>query len=62
VFKITQATKTKVGQIKDGVVLTLGTLDEKPCQDDEARKNETQYDVIQREYDYSVGPVLKQVK
>jgi hypothetical protein len=35
--KTIQATKEKVGQIKDHATSTLGTSDEKPYKDDEAR-------------------------
>jgi hypothetical protein len=43
--------KEKVGQVKDYVASTLGTSNEKPHKDDEARKNEAQYDAAQEEYD-----------
>jgi hypothetical protein len=46
VSKIVEATKKKFGQVKDRVASTLGTLNEKPHKEDEARKNEVQYDVI----------------
>jgi hypothetical protein len=46
VSKIAKATKKKVGQVKDHVASTLGTSNEKPHKEDEARKNEAQYDVI----------------
>jgi len=49
VSKITEATKEKVSQIKDHDASTLGALDEKPHKDDEARKDEAQYDVAQEE-------------
>jgi hypothetical protein len=50
VFKTTQATKEKVGQIKDRATLSLGALNEKPHKDDEARKYEAQ-----EEYDLMLG-------
>jgi len=40
----------------------LGASDEKPHKDDEARKNEAQYDVAQEEYDFIVGSILEQLK
>jgi hypothetical protein len=49
VSKTTQATKEKVSEIKDHDASTLGALNEKPHKDDEARKDETQYDVAQEE-------------
>ncbi len=49
-----QATKEKTSQIKDHAASTLGALDEKPHKDDEAGKNEAQYDVVQDEYDFLV--------
>jgi hypothetical protein len=49
VFKTTQATKEKLSQIKDNDASTLVALNEKPHKDDEARKDEAQYDVAQEE-------------
>ncbi len=60
--KTIQSTKKNVGQIKDHVASTLGASKEKPHKDDEARKNEAQYDVIQKEYDYGAGSILEQLK
>jgi hypothetical protein len=40
----------------------LGALDEKPHKDDEARKDEAQYDATQEEYDSNVGSILEQLK
>jgi hypothetical protein len=40
----------------------LGALDEKPHQDDEVAKDEAQYDVAQKEYDFGVGSILEQLK
>jgi hypothetical protein len=37
VFETTQATKEKVGQVKNRASSTLGASDEKPHKDDEAR-------------------------
>ncbi len=52
--------KEKVGQVKDRVASTLGASNEKPHKDDEARKDEVQYDVAQ--YDSNVGSILEQLK
>jgi len=46
VFEIAQVTQKKVGQVKDHVVSTSRTSNEKPHKDDEVGKNEAQYDVI----------------
>jgi hypothetical protein len=62
VFEIVQATKEKVGQIKDCVALTLGASNEKAQKDDEVGKDEAQYDVVQEKYDSSVGSILEQLK
>jgi hypothetical protein len=40
----------------------LGTSDEKPHKDDETGKDEAQYDVVQEEYDSSVGSILELLK
>jgi len=40
----------------------LGTSNENPHKDDEARKNEAQYDASQEEYDFGAGSILEQLK
>jgi hypothetical protein len=40
----------------------LGALDEKPHKDDEAGKDEAQYDVAQEEYDSKASSILEQLK
>jgi hypothetical protein len=62
VFKTFQATRKKVGQVKDRATSTLETLDEKPHKDDEVGKYEIQYDAPQKEYDFSVNSILEQLK
>jgi hypothetical protein len=53
--------KEKAGQVKDHATSTLGTSNEKPHKDDGARKDEAQYDVVQKEYVYGVGSILEQL-
>jgi hypothetical protein len=62
VFETTQVTKEKVDQVKGHDGSTLGTSDEKPHKDDEAGKDDVQYDAIQEEYDSGVGSILEQLK
>jgi hypothetical protein len=40
----------------------LGALDEKPHKYDEVTKDEVQYNVAQKEYDFGVGSILEQLK
>jgi hypothetical protein len=53
VFETSQATKEKVGEIKDHDASTLGASDEKPHKDDEVGKDEAQYDAAKKEYDFN---------
>jgi hypothetical protein len=62
VSQTTQATKEKVGQVKDRVAPTLGASYENPHKDDEVKKDEVECDVAQKEYDSSVGSILEQLK
>jgi hypothetical protein len=62
VFETTQATKEKASRVKDRATSTLGAWNEKPHKDDETRKDEAQYDVVQEEYDSSVASILEQLK
>ncbi len=40
----------------------MGASNEKPHKDDEAGKDEAQYDVVHEEYEASDGSVLEQLK
>jgi len=62
VSKSAQAIKEKTCQITSRVASTLGTSYEKPHKNDEARKDEAEYDVVQEEYDSNVGSILEQLK
>jgi len=57
VFETTQATKEKVGQVKDHAASTFGASVEKPDKNDVV-----QYDVAQEKYDFGTSSILEQLK